>query len=93
MQATPYKYTKIDLNWIENREGIEGFDGTLVTLEIIGQKIAQFREEIERIKQLPKSTKVAPFIERFLEDSKLMSPEQKLSKKHYNTKLSKRDPQ
>lgn len=90
MNVTPYKYSKVDLDWIENRTGIIGFDGSLVTLEIIGQKIAKFKEEVEKLKQMPKSNKVAPFVEQLLEDSKNVLHHGNISKKHPNAKLGKR---
>lgn len=47
----PHLYTKTDKEWLENKQGIINRKGEFVTLEIIGQKIAKFKEDVEKLKR------------------------------------------
>lgn len=44
-------YTQTDRDWLASKKGIINKKGEFVTLEIIGQKIAKFKEDVEKAKR------------------------------------------
>ena len=44
-------YTQTDRDWLASKQGITNKKGEYITLEIIGQKIAKFKEDVENLKR------------------------------------------
>lgn len=44
-------YTQTDKDWLASKKGIINKKGEFVTLEIIGQKIVKFKEDVEKAKR------------------------------------------
>lgn len=60
-------YTQTDKDWLASKKGIINKKGEFVTLEIIGQKIAKFREDVAaaqrgEYKAIPVETEVDELI-------------------------------
>ena len=69
-------YTQTDKDWLANKLGIVNKKGEYVTLEIIGQKIAKFKEDVEKFKRGEyKAPPVEDEVEQLIKSLNLPNPQ------------------